>query len=1531
MRLAALLLVLAAVSAAQQTDADETPAFGLTSSQTWQVGQKPSVTLLFRRISFLDFRVYRVNDVPRFFESLKDPHQLGSLKPPVPTEQTVLERFHGWKRRQRAAIRDFFRGQFSHETRQALKTRRESDTRRIRMPLHKAAFAQAPLLNPNQLVVSWREMLPARADIEYRNLPVEVNDPGVYVVEAVNGNLRAYTIAIVTNIAIITKSFPGQVLAFVTDRATGRPLAESDVVVVSPGRPRFTGRTDANGLFKFAPAQREETQRSTILLASRGRDTGINEVEGYSLWQAHRTQAQGLVYTDRPVYRPGQKVYFKGIARLVDEGKHSVPRTPVIVRIQDQEGKEVYKRSASFNAFGSFSGEFDAPRSASLGHYSVNVEGGGVNLYGAFQVLEYKKPEYEVRVLPAEGRVVQGRPLRVTFDAQYFFGEPVSGARVDYVVHRSGYWSPLRYSDPDDLGDLESEYPEYYDYGGQQILEQQTRLDARGRAEVEIPTEVDANGEDRRYRIEARVTDAANREVSGNRSVVATYGEFLITSQASKYVYQPGETVSLRVRAIDYDEKPVSKPVAVEVVERKGRNRRPVLTSQVTTDAGGTAVFEFPAQTAGSYEIVMSAPDSSGRRIRSTAWVYVAGTSDEGYGFARVQLLPDRKSYAPGDTAKVLVASPVSDFWALVTVEAYGVYERRVLHSPGRSATFEFPIRETYKPNIFCSVAFIKGSMLYEASRKIKVPADDRRLNVEVVPGKERYKPNETAEWRISAKDGAGKPVSAEFSIGIVDEAIYGVRPDTTPSLMQVFYGPLWNHVGTTYSTWYYFQGWSGERALQLALRRPYTLSDFKAERAPVQPKVRKYFPDTIYWTPTVVTGADGTARVQMEFPDSITAWRATARGITRETAVGTGVQKVITRKNVILRLETPRFLIEKDQVVVSGIVHNYLPDAKPAALSLAVKGLEGIDVADRTATVASGGEARVDWRVRAASPGEATLTAKAITDEESDAIELPVPVLPAGTHLTSAAAGVLTGAATEAVLRAPEGADASARSLRITYSPSLAGSLFSAMDYLARFPYGCTEQIMSSFLPNIILRKAMADAGSQLVRDPEELDRKVRDGLALLYDMQHADGGWGWWVADENHPFMTAYVIDGLSGARAAGYRIDEARLQRGRESLLKQYREHPRAMPDLKTYMVHALEKSGAAPPALVDEVFGLESRLTALGRPYLAMLLAARKDPRASQVVSRIAANCRQTETAAWWDAGKDDLLGIEWDASKEATALSVEAILGSQPDSPLVPKAVRWLMEARTGYAWATTKQTAGIIRALTPYVVRTGELKPDYALRITVNGKEVLSRRVTPQDAGAPLPAEIMIPAPDPPYRIAVEKNGSGSVYWSAAAEYYAPGPMKHNGLRIEREYHQLVPEKTSSGEIVYRQEPFRGVANVGDLLLAQVTVSGDEWRYLMIEDPIPAGTEPVEREDLYRLKSRPAWWETFFSRREFRDNRVVLFRERLPRGSQSFHYLLKVIRPGSFQASPARVEPMYQPGNIAATPSFEFRIVEQPR
>ena len=239
---------------------------------------------------------------------------------------------------------------------------------------------------------------------------------------------------------------------------------------------------------------------------------------------------------------------------------------------------------------------------------------------------------------------------------------------------------------------------------------------------------------------------------------------------------------------------------------------------------------------------------------------------------------------------------------------------------------------------------------------------------------------------------------------------------------------------------------------------------------------------------------------MKFRLPDNLTTWRATARAVTSDTKVGVASSKVISRKDVILRLETPRFLTQGDTVTLSGIVHNYLKQAKSTQISISVNGANLIGPAQQTVTINEQGEHRVDWQVSAQQTGQITLLAKALTNTESDAVQLTLDVVPRGLHETRAEKWVTTDDTAEQQfsLEIPANADLNSRKLRVEVAPSIAGTLFGALDYLTTFPYGCTEQTMSSFLPNVIVAGTVKEFKSTSIRNSDDLKDKVETAVTV-------------------------------------------------------------------------------------------------------------------------------------------------------------------------------------------------------------------------------------------------------------------------------------------------------------------------------------------------------------------------------------------------------------------------------------------------
>jgi uncharacterized protein YfaS (alpha-2-macroglobulin family) len=1542
--LAAFILFLCSIGIAQEEKAGY---FSLNSARTYAPGQKVSIDVWAQNVETLEFRVYRVNDPVKFFVQLGDAHQFGGRAPRPPHKLTWLEHFHAWKRGIFVAIRDFFRSQFTAENRETIRQKRSEAKQQPQSAAE--VFAQIPILNSQQLVATWRQSVTSRNyRWETENVAIPVKERGLYLIEATDGKLRAYTIVVVSQMALITKTAPGTILAFASDRQTSQPVPQAEIFFFVNRDQIGQQATDKDGL---AQVDVKEARPENVQVMARTHDDfAVSAPWSYWMGSDAARSLTTYIYTDRPVYRPGDTVHFKAILRTRSGFDYQAPaNSDFNLKISDVEGKDVFAATLKSSAMGTLHGEYAVPSNAALGDYNIQIRSGEYFTQGgSFAVEEYKKPEYEVRIVPEAQRVLQGQSIKATIEAKYYFGEPVANAKVKWVVHQERTYNGLNmYSEDageesasDGEGEEEgagSDTERYY--YGEQTEEKSGTLNENGQLEVTIPTEFDENKHtDITYRIEARVTDEANREISGHNYVLATYGSFRLGASPSSYVYEVGSTAKLNVEARDYDGRPVPAAfhVTLEAWDYRSRTGDSLFSADGKTDANGHAEIEVRINKGGSIHATITAVTPENRTLKETAYIWVPDRDWYWWGGAneRIQIIPDQKSYKPGDTAKVLIMAGPQPVNILVTSEGVGLLNRQVVRSHGGPVVVEVPIRGENAPNFYISAAFLKDNQLHQGSKSINVPPDAFRLNVQLQPSKAQFSPGETAGYTIIAKDAQGKPAAAEFSLGVVDEAIYAIRPEATTDILKFFYGRVFNRVTTDSSLAYYFHGEAGKKQMQLADVKVHKwLAEIKPEKL-VEPRVRKAFPDTAFWVADVNTGADGKASVKFSFPDSLTTWRTTTRGITADSKVGTAVEKVIVRKNVMVRLAVPRFFRQGDQVTISAIVHNYLPNAKTARVSMDFKGLDVVDGSTRDVTVPSKGEVKVDWRVKADTVLQSSILAKALTNEESDAMELALPVIPYGVKMPIPRSGSISevnGDATQEIIF-PERSDPSGRSLQVDISPSAAGAIFGALEYLTSYPYGCTEQTMSSFLPDVIVGDAIKQLGLKPAMDEDELKKKIDAGVKRLYEFQHEDGGWGWWQTDESHVFMSAYVLAGLSQAQRIGYKVDQDRLTKAQSWVRRAFDSDKKIVADLRAYMAYSMALSGLTDKKILDSVWDQRSDLTPYGAAMLGLAMNLANDGRTQELASTVEKGAVVDDQSAHWSLTRDPMLDFETDASPEATAFAAKFLAKVNPANPLLPKAAFWLVTHRNeGDWWDSTKQTAFVVYGLIDFLKESGELKPSYSVEVLVNDKRVLTKHFTETDAFSPSSATVRL-GPDElgqENHVVIRKQGQGRLYWSLRGEYFSDEKKLTNvgsfNLALAREYFKLSPVREKD-RIRYKLDPLNGPVQAGDTLAVRLTVTGSDWKYMMVEDPIAAGTEFIEHDNLYDLTEKPSWWNWWYTRREFHDDRATFFQTYFSRGAQEYVYLLKVVNPGVFRVSPGKVEPMYQPSYFATSDPLTLEV-----
>ncbi|HEX7961994.1 MAG TPA: hypothetical protein VF493_18895 [Terriglobales bacterium] len=376
-----------------------------------------------------------------------------------------------------------------------------------------------------------------------------------------------------------------------------------------------------------------------------------------------------------------------------------------------------------------------------------------------------------------------------------------------------------------------------------------------------------------------------------------------------------------------------------------------------------------------------------------------------------------------------------------------------------------------------------------------------------------------------------------------------------------------------------------------------------------------------------------------------------------------------------------------------------------------------------------------------------------------------------------------------------------------------------------------------------------------------------------------------------------------------------------------------------DLRAYVVYALAVNGVADSTMLNSAYKDRGDMSVQGLAMLALALHLNNDQRTADIAGLIENKAVVDAREAHWDSNYDYFMEFETNDGAETTAYTVRALSLVRPQSPLLTKAAFWLVNHRDGgFFWLSTKQTAMVVFGLTEYLKTSHEFDADFSAQVYVNNKPVLTKHFTRADTLSSEVPKIHLKTEDLQAGnnvIKITKSGAGKLYWSARGEYYSAEKrvFQNNrfSLNITRDYYRLAPEKiqdkySGAEKIVYHLDPLSGEMQSGDVIAVRVTVGGgSNWRYLLIEDPIPAGAEFVQRDDLYEIKDRPDWWGFWYTRREFHDDHAAFFQSYFS-GKQQYLYLLKIINPGKFKVSPASVQPMYEPAIISTTDAAYLEV-----
>jgi hypothetical protein len=1329
----------------------------------------------------------------------------------------------------------------------------------------------------------------------------------------------------VSDLGLIVKQAPEKTVVRAIDLNTLKPLSDVDIRMLDRQNPAINtnlGKTNQNGFVEFPVPENRRKESGNYNLLAFGTIGKNRAFGGIDYWNYNNNGYETYFYTERPVYRLGQTVYYKAILRQRSENGLINPKAGLSVQatIEDPDNNKLWEGRLLTNGYGSISGTWQIPADGKTGAYQLTLNyPDGSTSYQRFEVAQYRKPEYQVEVLPLEQRIVAGSKGKARIRATYYFGAPVANARIKYSVYAASDWSsryrlmprPAYYGYYDDWQD-DADYYEDTSYAGDYISEGYAQTDETGEAVIEYDTRApempDAESpysgdtEDKRYTIQAEVTDLSRMAVvsSGLQSVTA--GNFALFVNPTHDVTRAGDPVQATVTAVTYEGKPVAgKTVSVSLLRwmydrAKGEYRgiETLKTEEITTDSQGQATVTLPTTNrffTDGYYVTAKTQDEQGHTVYDQESVWIAS---ENYPYVREGLTAQRESFAvktdksvyqPGETAKIMITAPLNGregAQAIVSIEGAKLHEYRVVPMDATAKMVEIPLKADYAPNVYVTATLVGPKhQFYNQESILKVSPEAHFLNISIATDKAKYKPGEMATYTIKALYPDGKPAKdTELSMAVVDESIYSIRPDPAKDIRKFFYDKLYNAV--------------------------VTLSSFPEEYSggpdKTEPRVRKDFRDMAAWQPNLVTDANGIVKTKVKLPDNLTTWRATVRGINSQTDVGSAVSKVVATQDLIVRLALPRFFTQYDRGNLTAIVHNYTEKAQQITLTLnASPQFDTREVLVQRLTVEPDQAKRFVWPVEILQPGQGLVSVKAVGQTEGDAMELKVPINPLGVEITSAAGGILKGdpASVRIPLNTPPGISPALAKVFLSLAPSSIGPVLGNFDTLIDYPYSCTEQTMSRLFPAAIARKLNQSLGVPMTEAQTKRFQEVQaKALTRLKEYHNADGGWGWWRYDDSNPYLSAYVMEGLHLLQEAGYPVNDdeigyqwqkdgiAFLEKASVNLSKQLQD-PKSADEEWTKTDRLIDLS------YLQYVLGLYERKPAKqARAYLlSQLQKAPPEALAFQVLAFKEAKdesaARQAYQALNRLADPADQM-LNWDhtphlqrvlslkrtdytyrfTGTEATAMALRATVAMEnaktdPAAEERLEAIeRWLIlqhgaSGSIDGGWDNTKTTAQVLRAMMEKAIALGKPQDTQLAVLSNLWNETL--RLTSADVYAPERTAQTTLSTIPNQVIELSKQGMGRLYYSSLLSYMLPlkpgvmVPQKPlpEGLRIRRAFYRMQAEPVGpTGTMRFKTHVLSdGTVRAGETVLMKVTVESPvALPYVIVDTALPSGGEVVSND-----------------------------------------------------------------------------------
>ncbi|GLI35718.1 alpha-2-macroglobulin family protein [Desulforhabdus amnigena] len=1098
--------------------------------------------------------------------------------------------------------------------------------------------------------------------------------------------------------------------------------------------------------------------------------------------------------------------------------------------------------------------------------------------------------------------------------------------------------------------------------------------------------------------VESAVQDDRGKSIA-NRATATCFGrDRYVGLLQEDWVLQEGKPAGLRILVIDPRGNPVEGVkigVKTEYEETKGARVKGAGNAYLTqyvhewleeeqfelVSTADPLDVKFTPKHAGTLRITAAIQDTQGRTHKTVLRRWVTGRGHilwESIPGNLLNIFPEKSDYHVGETARFLVQNPFPGARALITVERFGVLQSWVKTLESSTEIVEIPVLPDYLPGFYASVMVTSprvekpmgpgGEDLGKPTFRmgyVKVPVKDpyKEISVNVRPEKEVYKPRDTVTVNLEAhvrNPAPGTtPPPVELAVAVLDESVFDLLHQGSKA-----FDP--------------YEGFYRLDELDLA---NFNLLMHLVGREKLELKgagagggggpdlsMRSVFKFVSYWNPSLRTDAEGKATIQFEVPDNLTGWRVLAMAVTPEDRMGLGEGVFRVNQSTEIRPALPNQVTEGDRFEAGFSLLNRTDETRTLEVTLSA---EGPVEAPGTSQPLPAGEIRkgeysisltrqvtaepykritVYLPVQTKGHGEITFTALAGDDKDRDGIIKTLKVLRSQTPETAASYGMTTDPETTRSITFPENMREDTGSLGVELSPTVIGGLEGAFEFLRDYPYACWEQRLSRGVMAAYYKKLKPYLNKDFSWD--ESGKAVEATLALAAEHQAPNGGMAYYVPRDEYadPYLSAFTALAFNWLKEEGHRPPR-QVEEGLQNYLLNFLRHDattapssKSMTDtVRAVALAALAEQGKVNAPDVLRYSDHVPAMSLLGKAfYLRALIDAGGSPKIQQdVLSGILAHADQSSGGILFskslDAGYRMLLTspIRDNCVVLGSLLAYEAANPSDRTLGDIPlRLMRTIALSRKGKAhWASTQENLFAVKAMVDFARVYEKDSPDITVQTFLDKESLGEARFTAFD-NPPVLLERALQAGDAgrKVKVRIEKTGQERLYYSTRLTY-SPSKIKtdsiNSGIEVHREY--SVERK---GKWTLLEDPME--IKTGEVVRVDLYVSLPAERYfVVVEDPVPGGLEPVSRdlatasmmdadkgemeypEGSYR-NTFAEWIEDAISRwsfyhRELRHDAARFYSERLPAGRYHLSYSAQAVSPGVFSVLPLHAEEMYEP------------------